>query len=261
MITNSFGCEFGYELIAVIPFAYYLYIHGKLEGTISMQLTEPLYYFSPDHKTTLGKRGDEGAQKLIMNKYPNVPIHIPKLDQRFFIPPPYKKQFKNDIYKWEKPTICICNKYNIEWGQPPINFFSIELLDKMFSMLKDKYQIVYFAIEQIDEIKDNADYMHLDDREVCKKHPEVIIFQDLLKKCEYNWNDLLLRIFANSERFVTLNGGLAILASYFGGKNLILCIEGSEIKSNSFGWYHLFGNSEIILKRNYEDLLECLKKF
>ena len=39
MIINSFNIEFGYELIAVIPYAYYLFKQGKLEKTISGKLS------------------------------------------------------------------------------------------------------------------------------------------------------------------------------------------------------------------------------
>ena len=40
MIVNHYGVEFGYELIAAIPFAYWLHQHGELTGTVSNHDTE-----------------------------------------------------------------------------------------------------------------------------------------------------------------------------------------------------------------------------
>ena len=53
----------------------------------------------------------------------------------------YKKHYANSIFLYNKPILVIANKYNIEWGEPPINFLSIEMLDAVIEKLKHKYQI------------------------------------------------------------------------------------------------------------------------
>lgn len=56
-----------------------------------------------------------------------------------------------------------------------------------------------------------------------KHHPEVMIFQDILKqqraseRPELTYNELQLMLHAESERFVSVLGGNCILASYFAG--------------------------------------------
>jgi len=259
MIVNSFNAEFGYELISVIPYAYYHYLKGDLDGTISAPGSEPLYYFSPNHQIDIEPRSDFGAQMLMSKGYPNVPIHRAKLDTTEFIPPPYRNKYANNIFRWEKPTVVIYNRYNKEWGRPPINFFSLEILTSLFSILKEKYQIVYLGADIPEELQDNSHSMTLGDTDLCKEFPEVLMFQELFKKYGMSWNELQLRIFANCQTFITLNGGGSILASYFGGKNIIFCKESPEIgpKINSFkGWYHFFGGSQIIVAQNEEDLLK-----
>ena len=43
MIVNSENVEFGYEMISVIPYAYYLHTISKLTETISGIGSEPIY--------------------------------------------------------------------------------------------------------------------------------------------------------------------------------------------------------------------------
>ena len=76
---------------------------------------------------------------------------------------------KNKKYKFKKPTLCICNRYNVEWSYKPINYFNEEILDWMFYNLKDKYEIVYFPVSIPEELQDNFHSMELKDIEVAKK--------------------------------------------------------------------------------------------
>ena len=53
--TQYFG-EFAFELLAVIPYAYWLFEQGRLEFTVSTADTRALYYFSPHHIEQTTKR-------------------------------------------------------------------------------------------------------------------------------------------------------------------------------------------------------------
>ena len=53
--TKYFG-EFGFELLAVVPYAYWLYRQGRLERTIGGVDTRCLYYFSENHEERPVKR-------------------------------------------------------------------------------------------------------------------------------------------------------------------------------------------------------------
>jgi hypothetical protein len=52
-----------------------------------------------------------------------------------------------------------------------------------------------------------------------------------------------------------MNGGGGILASYFGGRNLIYSKQSKELQTGDFGYYHLFGGSEIKVVQSYDEIL------
>ena len=62
MIVNSYNPEFGYELISVIPYAYYH--RDRLKQTISAIGTSPYYWFSPSHVEHSGPRSWYNVQKI-----------------------------------------------------------------------------------------------------------------------------------------------------------------------------------------------------
>jgi hypothetical protein len=260
MIVNSYNVEFGYELLTAIPYAYYLHTQGLLTGTISGKGSEALYYFSPDHRINPERRCWSNMSEFRKSGMPNVWIHRPELNTDQFAVPPYREQFSHVIQTPEKPIVCICNRYNDEWNTGgPINYFDLECLDRLFGMLKEKYTVIYWVCEIPLKLRDEANPLKMNDREMIRsKHPEVIIFQDLLRRHKkYDWNTLQLGIFSKCHRFITMNGGYSILASYFGGVNIIYSKKCSEInpKINSFyRWYHKLGGSRIVHTPDYEGL-------
>jgi hypothetical protein len=262
MIVNSQNIEFGYELISALPYAYYLHSKGKLTKTISGNDTECLYYFSPNHEINPAQRSWYNTPKA--KDIPNIDIHKPYLNKEQFLAPPLRKQYANKEFKFKKETIVICNRYNIEWGKKPINYFNLETLEQMFKMLQDKYQIVYINIEGRNELYDNAPPIKLGDYELLKKYPKVINIHDIETKLSFN--ELQLNIFANCKKYITMNGGHAILASYFGGENIIMSKFGHpqsrelNPEINSFyRWYHEFGGQRIKHVNNETKLIEDIK--
>lgn len=266
MILDTFNQEFGYELISCVPYAYWLNQRGELDEVITAKGAEPLYYFAK--KVTINKeQRDFGhTNKAIHAGVPNLTIHRDRLQLDRWAIPPYAEYYKNDEYKFNKPTICICNRYNVEWGARPINFFSVDVLDEMFTRLKDKYQIVYFAVDLPEHLQDGAHSMKLGDLELCKRHPEVIVFQELLSRSKYCWNETMLRVFANCRKYITMNGGYSIMAAYFGGQNIIFTRPGrpqtKEITQgiNSFNrWYPEFNNQQVRVCLNLTALLRDIE--
>lgn len=264
MKISSKNIEFGYELIGILPVAYYHYLQGDLEETESGKGSNALYYFSPKHKILKGRREFENKTKALTQgvKVPNVNIHRHFLDLKEFAVPPYKQHYENTEYKYNKPTICICNRYNYEWGQPPINYFDLGILSKLIDLLKDKYQIVYFGVDLPPQLQDQNKSLKLGDYEYIKKnYKDVIIFQDIVK----DWNTTMLKVFANCDKYITMNGGYSIMASYFGGNNIIYSKKGifqtQEIKFGSFErWYSEFANSQINYVDSYDKLLVKVKQ-
>lgn len=257
--VNSQLVEFGYELISTIPFAYWLYEHDRLEKTISGIGSSPFYYFSPDHLEVPGTRS---WHNLPLLKTPNKFIHKPKLDKRYFSPPPYKEIYANKKYHFD---LVIYNRYNAEWLEVPelnrpINFFDLTLLETIFSRFQGK--ILYVNVDGRKDLLDNAGAMPLGDWNIVKKYSNVTSIHDL----EEDYNTAQLMAFSNCPLFLTTNGGGCILASYFGGRNIIYTnpqnIRGKifprENQMGDFAYYPSFGGSEIINVHTYKDIIKLI---
>lgn len=264
MIVNSENIEFGYELVSVIPYAYYLHSIGQLERTISGNDTECLYYFSPKHEINKDQRSWYNTPKV---KTPNINIHQHTLDLSQFKAPPYKEVYANDKFKFDKETVIICNRYNIEWNAEPINYFDIPTLRKLFELLKD-YQVIYINIEGRKELYDNAPPMQLNEWSMLKEYDNVINIHDLHKKNkDLSFNTLQLMLFANCSKFITMNGGYALLSTFFGGENIIMSKLGlpqaKELHPNInsfYRWYHVFGGQRVLHVKDENNLINKVKK-
>jgi hypothetical protein len=264
MIVNSYNCEFGYELISVLPYAYYLHLQGLLTETISAKGSQPFYYFSPKHTINPRQRSwyyqnVATISYLMKDGIPNVLIHKSHLDLDKWVAPPLKAYYKTDIKG--KPLYVVFNRYNNEYPatfNTPINFFSLELLKEVFSKLKKDYEVIYVNIEGHKSLYDNAPPLHLDDLRLCRsmgvKH-----INDLCRELKgLTFNQVLLFYFGSCQNFLTMNGGGSILASYFGGRNLIYSKQSKELQSGDFGYYHLFGGSKVKVVMSYEEILKNL---
>lgn len=257
--------EFGYELISVIPYAYWLHKRGKLKKTYACKDTKCLYYFSPHHIEL-----DCARNFCKPHAFPIKNIHVRYLDTRNWLPPPYKEIYKNSEFIGEKKFLVICNKYNEEWGGKPVTFLSKEVLETLFTLLQESYQIIYIRPLKKDVVWDSPLY-EMDEHEFIRKQfPKVWVFQDIQKKHpELTFNELQLKIFANTDHFISVQGGYAIVCSYFGGTNIIygkrntedLTRSAPELELNAYeNWYGFFSNAKIHYAGTYEALTECVKK-
>lgn len=262
MIINSFNCEFGYELIAVVPYAYWLYENHQLRGTISGTDSKCLYYFSPSHEINPSRRswyyGESTAlAELIKQGVPNAWIHRSELDTRKWIPPPYKKAYANDWAKLPKEHIVIYNRYNNEWAEridSPVNYFDLELLERLFRLFKN-YSVIYVNVDGHEELYDHSNPIKMQDRELCAEYG-VTHIDDLIERHPgLTYNQVQMYYFANTKKFITMNGGGGILASYFGGENIIYTKYCKELEYGDFNYYPLLGGSKIKVVNTYEDII------
>jgi glycosyltransferase involved in cell wall biosynthesis len=256
--------EFGYELLSAIPYAYNLHLKGELQETISGFDTSCLYFFSPKHTESDCKRSWDNMTKLWNEKFPNITIHRPQLDWDLFSPPPFKEYYQDKMIKFEKETIVIFNRYNMEWGKSPINFLDADTLDKLFGMLSNEYQIVYINLNKGEKYFDGALPMKLNDDEVLNKYPNVYSLYDLLEMYpNISINELQLRVFANCSKYISSNGGQLILSAYFGGENIIFsktCRELNPNVNSFYKWYHKLGDGVFQHVDNYDDLIELVRQ-
>ena len=261
--VNSNCPEFGYELLSAVPYAYNLHLKGELKDTISGFDTSCLYFFSPNHVETDCKRSWDNMNKLWSTNFPNIHIHRKDLDWDLFTPPPLKEFYKSSKIEFEKETVVIFNRYNYEWGRPPINYLDLPTLEKLFTMLEDKYQVIYINIKGHKKYYDGVDPLELGDDEVLKNHPKVISINDLINKYpDLSYNEIQVRVFANCEKYISSNGGQLILSAYFGGENIIFSKECRELNPevNSFyRWYYKLGGGVFQHVNNYNDLIDLVK--
>jgi hypothetical protein len=225
----SYHGEFQQELTFVLPYAYWHYCNGTLSKTQSSKDTRFFYFFSPDHEEHFEKREWKGWSHSF--DIPNMG-HCNTFDYSKWRAVPLKDHYRNNRYVFDKPTLVIANKYNIEWGKPPVNFLDLKTLDTLFSRFKDHYQIIYNRPKSHHIVNDHSEILELHEREWIRRyHPEVITLEDLYDKRPpfvKAFNHLQLLVYANCENFISVHGGTAALASYFGGVNIILSKMGFE---------------------------------
>ncbi|KAA6437862.1 hypothetical protein FOE74_04395 [Rufibacter glacialis] len=259
-VTNYQG-EFDQELRYVLPFAYWHFLNGTLAKTISSKDTKELYFFSENHEERYEKR----IWTETYNYYdvPNM-THSASFNFKKWAPVPYKAHYANSVFKYDKPVLVIANKYNIEWDQPPINFFDIPTLDKILTRYKNKYQIIYNRPLSSQIVLDNSEVLDLKEHAWIKeKHPEVILMNDLydqhLGTTVNNYNHLQLMVYANADRFLSIHGGTAILACCFGGTNIILSNPkwGMEAIFNEYATIMpKLSGAKVIHARNRQEVLQ-----
>lgn len=255
-----FNGEFAPELQFVLPFAYWHFKNGTLKSTHSSKYTKELYFFSPDHHEEFDTRSNEGNYNF------EVPRILYSQDYNIdkWLPVPLKAQYGNNVYKYDKPLLIIANRYNMEWDGPPISYYSITQLELMFSYLKDDYTIVYNRPRPENITGDNSDIYDLGEFDWIKMNfPEVILMEDLFvenKAKANNFNHLQMMVYANANHFISVHGGTATLASYFGGVNLIFSKKGPEHFFNCYrDLYPKLSGAKIIHAKTDEEVIKYLR--
>ncbi|WP_129713797.1 hypothetical protein [Pedobacter sp. SYP-B3415] len=260
--VTSFDGEFAPELQFALPFAYWHFKNGTLKKTESSKFTRELYFFSPDHEEKYESRRPEGNYNFEMPRI----LYSHDYDMNKWAQVPLKQTYTNEIYRFDKPVLVIANRYNMEWDGPPISYFSIELLDHVISELKGRYTIIYNRPRPQNITMDNSDIYDMDEYSWLEQnHPEVILLEDLWKENRANarnFNHLQLMIYANAAKFLSIHGGTATLASYFGGTNIILSKQGPE---HHFGCYHKlypkFSGATILHAKNDEEVKNYIRNY
>lgn len=256
----SFDGEFGQELVFVLPFAYWHYKNGTLKSTRSSLFSKELYFFSPNHSEEFTVRTTDG----------NYNYEIPRIQYsqdynvKKWLSVPFKQEFKNNFYKFSKPLLIIANRYNMEWDGPPISFFDLPTLEFMITNLKNDYTIVYNRPRPENISTDNSETYDLGEFEwLEREHPEVILMENLYKENignANNFNHLQLLVYANASHFISVHGGTSILASYFGGVNLIMSKQGPEHHFECFHkLYPKLSGTKILLAKTNDEVKEFVR--
>ncbi|GAA4779807.1 hypothetical protein GCM10023231_03260 [Olivibacter ginsenosidimutans] len=224
----AFQGEFAPELEFVLPYAYWHYKNGTLKETAGALYTKEFYFFSPHHEEKFEVRTDEGNYNF---DTPRI-LYSQDYHMKKWLRVPLKEHYQNEVYVFDKPILILANRYNMEWNRPPISYYSLDLLDYIIQHLKATYTIIYNRPAPKNITMDTSDIYDLHEFEWLKQeHPEVLLLEDLYQENKIgarNFNHLQLCVYANASHFISVHGGTAALASYFGGINLILSKEGPE---------------------------------
>lgn len=258
----AFDGEFAPELQFVLPFAYWHFKNGTLKATRSSKFTKELYFFSPDHRESFEIRSNEGNYNFEMPRI----LYSQDYDIHKWEQVPLKETYQNDIYTYEKPILIIANRYNSEWGGPPISFYSIDMLAFIVEKLKDKYTIIYNRPRPKNITEDNSDIHDMNEFDwLAKEHPYVVLMEDLFmenKAKANNFNHLQLMVYANAAKFISIHGGTATLASYFGGTNLILSKQGPEHHFNCYQkLYPKFSGAKIFHAKTEDEVKAFVEQY
>ena len=258
--TINYKGEFANEIQFALPHAYWHYKNGTLGQTISFPGTKELYFFSKNHLEANTERTNDGNYNFDLPRI----LYSNDYNIEKWLPVPLKTTYKNDTYVYEKPILIIANKYNTEWDLPPINYLSIEVLDQIISLLKDRYQIIYNRPLAKDIVNDNSLIYDLQEFEWLQtNHPEVLLLSDLYLENKIganNFNHFQLCVYANCEHFISVHGGTATLASYFEGKNLIFSKQGPEHYFHCYQkLYPQLSGATILHAKNETELTDLLK--
>jgi len=267
--TQYFG-EFAFELLAVIPYAYWLHCEGRLESTASTPDTSALYYFSPRHEEHPVPRryvpiteyplGEQGSLRYDRKAFPAT------LDQRRWRPPPYREVFRDHRFRYDREICVVGNKASDErylWRGFAVNYMNVDLLLEVIGVLRRRFQVIYDRPRAADIVNDHQTMRELGDLAAVKQaYPDVLTIQELhAAHPELGFNELQLRLFAGCTRFVSVLGGGSYLASYFGGTNVVYARRGWEVACGAFErWFDRFSGARVVAAATPRQLLRAVER-
>jgi hypothetical protein len=266
-VIDTKGCEFGYEIIMVLPYVYYLHKQNVPLKVLTSRGMKSFYFFLKEDEYEEKYQKRTWVEPHLLN-VPLKTIHFPQLNKTQWEMPNFKEHYQNFKLNttFEKEILLINNKYNFEWGHPPINFLSVEVLDILFEGLSPYYTIIYNRPNFQNIPEDFASTwgnIELEDFSLIKeKYPNVIDSNELIKQETYDFNTLQLILGSNSTKQISVQGGNSILASLTGGTNLVYAIKGHEITHNSFNnWYPEFSGALVKSTNNYSELINWVQNY
>lgn len=267
--TRYFG-EFAFELMAVVPYAYWLHRQGRLQRTAGCADTRCLYYFSPAHQECAVRRSYVPVTEYPSARRSRLFFDVwgfpEQLDTARWEPPPYRAIYHTPALRWSKELCIVCNKYTPEPSvrfHRAINYLPVPVILELLALLTLRYQVVYVRPREEDIVGDHQAIRDLGDLEAIRdRFPEVLTIQQLHAGYpEFSFNELQLRAFASCERFISVLGGSSFLASYFGGTNIVYAREGWEVSCDAYGrWFQLFSGAKVLRAATYRQLRELVRR-
>jgi len=181
--------------------------------------------------------------------------------------PPYAEFFRSSemesILQPNKPLVVILNKYSMEWNGKPVNFMSVNTVRQVLEYLTPKYTVLYKRHTSPALMDHQGLDGDLRDKDMIREEfPDVLLFEDFAEALDdvEDSNLLLFGFMSMSRRFLTTQGGTAVVGSYFGGTNIILAKKGRELKYGDYNYFHKFSDAKIIPTQTDSSFLEQMKR-
>jgi len=184
--------------------------------------------------------------------------------------PNYNEYYKNDEIKFDKPVIVISNRYNFEHGHKPVGYFDIKCLSEMFYYLTESgYTVIYkrprnneFPLDQNEinsymnnfELTDDVEDLGvISDYDLTKYYDDVHLLDDVVDDYdEYTYNEVQLKLFANTDGFIGMGGGSTLLLCLFQKPTLAYYGRRMVEADRKYFWKDEFGNKNI---KNYHYMI------
>ena len=188
--------------------------------------------------------------------------------------PNYNEHYKNDEITFDKPIVVISNRYNFEHGHKPVGYFDIKCLSEMFYYLTESgYTVIYkrpknteFPLDQNEinsymnnfELTDDVEDLGvISDYKLTEYYDDVHLLDDVVNKYpQYTYNEVQLKLFANTDGFIGMGGG----------STLLLCL----FQKPTLAYYHYMINPNIkpfidvdgkdMVENNYGEFLNLVKE-
>ena len=171
-----------------------------------------------------------------------------------------------------RPVVFISNKVQLEWGGPPVNSLPLDTLSALHSLLGGRAQLVYHRADLGPQQADEPDLRPAahsafasifgkhsrEERAWLKEHADIVSTRQAWNAAYGThdtraFNEFQLCIMAQSDAFVTTQGGPSRAALLFRKPTLIYHARGADNYENL---RHFTGNSEVRVTSNSSGLLD-----
>eukprot|EP00659_Diplonema_papillatum_P002726 gene2726-4240_t len=261
----DFHSEFGMELIIAVPYVYYLRTQCITARTRGTKDTASMYFWSDKHQVKpLWQRAFSSFEKF--EGFPLSTVHVDRLPATEYTPPPYKQAFMNKYFVYDKPLLVITNKYQTEWGGNPVNFIPLHTLKALVELLIPHYTVVYSRPTNEIEV-DKSEMLQYGDKKMLSGMKGVLLIEDLWVKTQadlggkvegLSFNLFQFWLYANADRFISVQGGNSVLTSYMAGSKgtVIVYIQaGKEMRAKSIKrWYGKFSGATVFSVEDPDEL-------
>jgi hypothetical protein len=187
-------------------------------------------------------------------------------------PPPFAEFFgKPEFFKSVlrgKPLVVILNKYTVEWKKRPVNFLDTDTLQDMLTYLTPNYTVLYKRTTPKalfdHQDKSKVKFQDLDEKDMIRfEFPDVWMLEDFSDELTdpEDFNLLQFGFMSQSSKFLTIQGGTAVVGSYFGGTNIILIKKGHELENHDYDYFHKFSNAKVIETHSERQFLNKMRTY